>query len=659
MKKWSSVFAVLLVLMFALTGIIPSGASEQEKSVTILFTHDLHDNLLPFNFVTNGQIESRGGYARLQTVINQQRVMDPQLMLLDGGDFSMGTLFQTIYTEQSPGLRMLGQMGFDVTTLGNHEFDFRPQGLAGSLIAARNSQETLPQIVSANVTFPVDEKGRIVRSDLQDLKQAMDDYGVKPYTILQRKGYKIGVFGLIGYDAVSNAPMAGVTFTDPLEQARRVTDILVKQEKVDMIVCLSHSGTVEDPDKSEDVILARKVPEIDVIISGHTHSKLDQPIVVGDTYICSTGEYGQNLGTIALQQESKGIWKDKSYRLIPINDSIPADELVNKHIEAFKNIVQTTYLNDMGLTFDEKLAYIPFSYTDISKIGTQHAEQPLANLISDAYIYAVQQAEGSSYEPIDAAVVPYGTIRSSFVKGDITVADAFNVSSLGIGKDKKSGYPLISVYLTGKELKTACEVDASITPLMKPAQLYMSGLTYTFNPNRMIFNKVTDAALLKADGIRVEIDDKKLYRVVVGLYSAQMLSVVGDKSFNILSIVPKTKDGVPITDYEAQIINNQTGGEIKEWEAIARYLQSFAPASSEGLPQVPVFYQQEQGRKMINNDTSLKAVLSHPNQIALVIYAVIILLLLLLVLLVRLVVKRVLKTRQNKQREILHMPSQE
>jgi len=658
MKKLSSIFAVLLVLMFVMTGIVPSGASEQEKSVTILFTHDLHDNLLPFNLAVNGQIESRGGYARLQTVINQQRSIDPQLMLLDGGDFSMGTLFQTIFTEQSPGLRMLGQMGYDVTTLGNHEFDFRPQGLAGSLDAARNSQETLPKIVSANVTFPVDEKGRISRSDLQDLKQAMNDNGVKPYTILQRKGYKIGVFGLMGHEASSNAPMAGVTFADSLEKARQVTDVLEQQEKVDMIVCLSHSGTVEDPDKSEDVLLAEKVPEIDVIVSGHTHSKLDQPIVIGDTYICSAGEYGQNLGTITLQQESKGIWEDKSYRLIPINDSIPADNLVSERIEAFKNIVQSSYLDSMGLKFDEKLAYIPFSYTDISEIGKQHAEQPLANLISDAYIYAVQQAEGSSYEPVDVAIIPYGTIRSSFVKGDITVADAFNASSLGIGKDKKSGYPLISVYLTGKELKTACEVDASITPLMKPAQLYMSGLTYNFNPHRMIFNKVTDAALLKPDGTRVEINDNKLYRVVVGLYSAQMLSVVGDKSFGILSIVPKTREGVPITDYEAQIINNQTGGEIKEWVAIARYLQSFDKATSEGLPQVPALYQEVLGRKIVNNDTSLKAVLSRPNQIALVVYAVVLFLLLLLVLLIRMVVKRVQRIRQNNQKEVTNIPSQ-
>jgi hypothetical protein len=175
----------------------------------------------------------------------------------------------------------------------------------------------------------------------------------------------------------------------------------------------------------------------------------------------------------------------------------------------------------------------------------------------------------------------------------------------------------------------------------------------------MIFNKVTDAAFLKPDGSRVKIDDHKLYRAVVGLYSAQMLSVVGEKSFGILSIVPKTREGVPITDYEAQIIKNQSGGEIKEWEAIARYLQSFAKTAPDGLPQVPAFYQQIQGRKIVNDDTSLKAVISQPNRIALIIYVMILLLLLLLMMLVRVVVKRVQATRQNKQREVLNLPSQE
>lgn len=622
-------------------------AASYKAPVTILFTHDLHDNLLPFKTENNGKVEERGGYARLQTLIQQQREKDPQLLLMDGGDYSMGTLFQSIFSQEAPGLRLMGQMGYDVVTLGNHEFDFRPEGLASNLDAARNSKERLPQIVAGNISFPADSTVKTT-SSLDTLKTAMQSSGVKEYTVLERKGYKIGVFGLIGQDAASNAPMAGVSFTDPLERARRIVDRLKNQEKVDMIICLSHSGTVQDSEESEDVNLAREVPEINVIISGHTHRTLNRPIKVGDTLICSAGEYGQNMGLLTLKKTGSG-WQQENYRLLHVNSRVAEDPVVKQRIDTFKTVVQKTYLDPMDLKFDGVLAESPFSFTPISKISDQHAEQPLANLISDAYIAAVKQAEGADYRTVDAAIVPNGTIRASLVKGSITVSDAFNVSSLGIGPDKKSGYPLISVYLTGRELKTACEVDASITPLMPAAQLYISGMTYTFNPHRLIFNKVTDAALLRPDGTREEIDDARLYRVAVGLYSAQMLSVVGEKSFGLLSVVPKTQDGTPITDFEAQIIRDNKNNEVKEWAALAKYIQSFAKVDS--TAQIPSYYQKAQGLKLVDNNNGISEFLSHPNTIALVVYGIVALIVLLLILSIRFLIKRRQRVKLAGQNE--------
>lgn len=638
MRKLAGVLVLLLMSLVLLAGAPYGIADTDHEAITILFTHDLHDNLLPYTVEENGQTVEQGGYARLQTVINQERTEDPDLILVDAGDYSMGTLFQTIFSQDAPGLRLLGQMGYEATTLGNHEFDFRPEGLALSLMAVIESGERLPQIVAANLQFPTDEEGKIVGEDLQALQKAMHAYGVQDYIILDRKGYKIGVFGIIGNNAVSNAPMAGVEFTDPVEAAQEVVEKLEQQEKVDLIVCLSHSGTDQDFDKSEDVIMAKKVPEIDVIISGHSHTTLNEPIVVGDTYICSAGHYGKNLGKITLANESPGIWSLVNYQLLPITRVIAFDETLAQRIEEFKVLVQDKYLKQMDLDFDDILAYTPFSFTPVADLEEIHDEQPLANLIADSYIYAIKQAEGENYQPVDVAVVPAGTIRASFVKGNITVADAFNVSSLGIGPDKRSGYPLLSVYLTGKELKTACEVDASVAPLMRPAQLYMSGLTYTFNPHRIIFNKVTDAALLKPDGSREEIEDDKLYRVAAGLYSAQMLSIVGEKSFGLLSLVPKDKEGIPITDFEAHIIRDADNNEVKEWAALASYLQSFEEV--DGIPQVPDYYSQKQGRKIVDDDPSLAAKLAHPNGIALALYGICIIILLLAVLSGRAIIRR-------------------
>lgn len=642
MKKHAKTLSILLLFLMIFALVPPVSYVDGEgQSMTILFTHDMHDNFYPFTVEENGQIKKLGGYARLSSAIQREREKNPNLLLVDAGDFSMGTLFQTIFATDAPGLRTLGKMNYDVVTFGNHEFDFRAEGLADSLNAAKSSGDKLPKIAASNISFSPDENGELTPT-LKNLKNAMENYGVEDYTVIEKNGVKIGVFGLMGKEADSNAPMAEVEFTDQVKAARKMVEILQDEEKVDLIVCLSHSGTWEDSSKSEDEILAKKVPEIDIIISGHTHTALEEPIIIDNTIIASCGNYGENLGVINMEKNGNR-WALKDYRLEPIDSTLPANIEIVQSVEDYKEIVQEKYLDKFNMKFDQVLAKTDFNFTPYDELGRKHEEDVLGNLISDSYIYAVKKAEGSNYEPIAAAIIPSGTIRGTFVEGDITVSDVFNVSSLGIGPDKVSGYPIISVYLTGKELKTAAEVDASIAPIMSVAQLYMSGINYTFNPNRMIFNKVTDIHIENPDGSLEEIEDDKLYRVVAGLYSAQMLSIVGDQSFGILSVVPKTKDGTPITDFEAEIIYDN-GHELKEWLAIAEYLKSFE--EERGTPKVPEYYSEKQERKVVDNDKSTKARLKNPNKIALILYGIILLLILIIVLIIKLRKRRKKKKSQ-------------
>jgi 2',3'-cyclic-nucleotide 2'-phosphodiesterase (5'-nucleotidase family) len=484
---------------------------------------------------------------------------------------------------------------------------------------------------------------------LSALKQAMTDYGVKDYTVIEKNGVKIGIFGVMGKESISSAPMAEVTFNSAIDEAQRVVKILKEKEQVDLIVCLSHSGTDEDKSASEDEILAEKVPDIDVIISGHSHTELAQPIVSGHTVIGSCGDSGKNLGVIKLIQTESG-WSLYNYELAQINADVPEDMAISQKVAGFKELVQQKYFDKFGLNYDEVVAKSTIQFQTPNQIAHSHAEATIANLISDAYIYTVKQLEGENYEPITAAIIPCGTIRNTIFTGDITAADAFSISSLGIGADGMPGYPLISVYLTGKELKTTCEVDASIQPMMDDAQLYMSGINFTFNPNRMIFDKVTDAVIANEDGTLTEIDDNKLYRIVCGLYSAQMLSIVGDKSFGLMSVVPKNKDGEPITDFEQYIIYTNVGGEtreLKEWYALVQYLQSFEPV--DGVPQVPAEYAQTEGRKVVDDNSSLTAILSNPNRISITVFVVIpVVVILIVLLMIKLI--RVGRRNRNKRK---------
>ena len=220
------------------------------------------------------------------------------------------------------------------------------------------------------------------------------------------------------------------------------------------------------------------------------------------------------------------------------------------------------------------LAQSTFDFTPISQFGKEHREDTLGNLIADSYVYAVQQAEGENYVPVDFAVVAAGVIRESFSAGEITTSDVFNVSSLGSGANGSPGYPLISVWITGRELKDAFEVDASVTSLMPAAQIYGAGMTWTWNPHRILLNRVNDCAQVLPDGTTVPLEDDKLYRVVTGLYTGQMLGTVNGQSFGILTITPKDDQGNEVTNFEDQIIYTPNGSELKEWYALATYLQS-------------------------------------------------------------------------------------
>ena len=212
--------------------------------------------------------------------------------------------------------------------------------------------------------------------------------------------------------------------------------------------------------------------------------------------------------------------------LLPFTWNVPVEAAETKQIDALMDTVDKNYLADFGYTREEVLAENDVEFNSLEEMGTMHEELNLGDIISDAYIYAVENSEYYDGDPVDVAVVPSGTVRDTYTKGDITVEDVFNSFSLGIGKDGVAGYPLISAYLTGKELKLAAEVDASVSDFMTTARLYCSGLNFAYNPHRMILNKVTDCYLTRADREWIEIQNDKLYHVVTDLYTGQMLGSV-------------------------------------------------------------------------------------------------------------------------------------
>ena len=611
---------MLLALALSLSVSQVWAADETAEEITILYTHDMHSSFLPKEGPDG---HSRGGYARLKTLIDEQKEEHPNALVLDGGDFSMGSLFQTAYSTSALELRAMGQMGYDVTTFGNHEFDYRASGLADMLYAAVDSGDPLPAIVDANYLPPQED---------EETWDALYTYGVQDYRILERGGVTYVIFGITGVDSDECAPMSGMELRDPVETAKRVVEEATEQCQTaygadPVVICLSHSGT--ENGKGEDYELARKVDGIDVIISGHTHTTLEQPIEVNDTYIVSAGENSKNLGVLTLTRTQDGV-ELKDSRLVPVDERVPEDPEMAAWIEEAKSQVEQDYLADFDLEFDQVLVDNPYQFDTVDEVyDTQH-ESTLGNLLADAYYWAGNQA---SQDPVDVALTASGVIRDTFPKGPITVSQVFNVASLGIGADGVPGYPLISVYLTGKDLKNAIEVDASVPPLMSAAQLFYSGVGYSFNTNRMIFDKVDYAVLMREGGITEPIVDDQLYHVVTGLYIGQMLGAVESSTFNILTVTPRDAQGNPIdiSQLEDYILHDDEGNEVKEWYAIASYLQSMGGEMDQK-------YGQTDGRKLVYsswNPVSLLKNAGLPTSLAILALVIVVVLLVLMVVLVR------------------------
>lgn len=622
------------------------------KSVDIMFFHDTHSHLDSFSTIIDNEAVSVGGFARIKTLIKEQKADNPDTLILDAGDFSMGTLVQTIFSSESAELRMLGSLGCEATTLGNHEFDYRSGGLAGALDAAVDSDEPVPALVLCNIDWETMEAEGLTE-DQKLLKDAFDHYGSKDYIMIDKGGVKIAVLGVFGEDSLACAPTCVLKFKDISEAAAETVKEIQEKENADMIVCLSHSGTNPDESKSEDEILAKSVPGIDLIISGHTHSLLSEPIRHGDTYIVSAGEYGKYLGSLTLHQTESGRWSmdtEEDYRLIPITDDIAPDPATQAKIDSLMELVDSVYLSQFGYTSEQVLAQNQAGFCPQKDLGSTHTDQNLGNFMSDSYVYAVENAADYDGHPVDVAIVPYGCVRDSYPDGDVTVTDVFNSFSLGIGPDGIPGYPVISVYLTGKELKTVAEIDASISDLMIYARLYTSGLEFSYNPNRLILNKVTDCYLRDHDGNRVEIEDDKLYRVVGDLYSGQMLGAVTSVSYGLLSVTPKFADGTPVENIEDAIVT-ENGREMKAWTVFARYMESFEDTDSDGISNIPQIYAAAQGRKLVEDSTALKDLIKHPNQYAFMIMAVIMIALTVVTLIIVLIYKLIRKIMRSGKKQ--------
>lgn len=548
---------LLATLALACTG------SPAPKKLVILHTNDEHSHLIGLgpeidDFPTPAAPGTgiKGGAARRSVIFKQERdaakAAGADTLTVSAGDNMMGSLIQIAATVVSADYRVMKVLGYDVTTLGNHEFDYGPNGLAAIISAAKSSPEGLPPIVASNTHF----SGTANDANLQALFDANNADPSKPvhgkYVVTTPGGLKVGFIGIVGADAQAVAPAAapgcpqlaeqrracGVTFSQPsgttpdnriaalaqiYDDVQPYVDSLRRDDKVDLVVALSHSGAdPNSPDTSEDVLIAENVAGIDVVVSGHSHTDFPAHVVTKTrthrpVLVQQAGRFGDTVGKISLSVDTEThtvTFDTANSKLIPVTDATaPSDDAVNNLVSTAVGALESAPLPGQQLSFMQyTLTYIlgttpsappphlgdyynfnvgslPFDVDNSSRLQ----ETELLDLIVDSDL-----AAANAFAPTDLAAAGYGATRVPALRsgktGKLGFADLFAAVPLGGSPAPNTlpGYPLcrFGVYLA--EVKAAFEVTAAFAYSSPDFFLVPSGFKFQYDTTRPAFNPSGD-----------------------------------------------------------------------------------------------------------------------------------------------------------------------
>lgn len=583
------IFLIFLLLPF----ILPISA-QTEKKIIILHTNDIHSRMLGFapesaySPLTINDDKTIGGFARIAGIIKAEKKSNPgTTLVIDAGDFTMGTLFPSLETKTGFQLRLMYTMGYDVICTGNHEYDFGPEWLA-AIISASETKGEIPSFLIGNAVF--DKKDTL--DDALEKLTSENIIGQKK--VITKDGIKIGIFSILGKDADEVAPKAvPVTFSNQKSFAKKMVKEL-QGENCNIIICLSHSGIKEKNGEwtGEDVELAKSVKGIDLIIGGHSHTMLEQPLIVNGTPIVQTGEFGQNVGRISLTYLN-GKVKIDGYKLIPVDDRIMGDGVVNGLIEEQKERINAEILNPLGMEYARKVVEAGF-IIEGNDMG-DYVNSNLGPLITDAIHYYINK---NSVKGADVSMVAAGMIFDKILPGVQTAPDIFRVMPLGSGKDIIPGYALSRLYVTGKEMKTILEILQVAGKSDPQKYCYYSGLRVEYNPDKGLLRKIRKIEILNSDGSARNVDfskkNKTLYSVTADSYMLEFIGIIKKMSFGLINVIPKDSAGNRVTDMQTAVIDMDESKagvqEGKEWLALIEYLGSMKDTDGNGIPDIDKKY---------------------------------------------------------------------
>ncbi|MCL2007268.1 MAG: 5'-nucleotidase C-terminal domain-containing protein [Treponema sp.] len=461
-RKIALITAGLLLIAFA-TGCASRAAPVQREvgrvyELVLLHTNDHHGRLLPQN--------DRGGVAERATFINSVRARHQNVLLVDAGDMNTGTAFANLFSGDLD-IESYNLLGYDAATFGNHEFNV-------------DLAKIQRQVALADFPF-VSSNVRMANGDF---------LGGNQYIVKEYEGFRVGIIGITTLRTlyISGAHAMPLTFVPEIEAARAVVPILRDREKVDIIIALTHMGDVREGEDHVTVNdLAAAVPDIDIIIDGHSHSTYAMPVRVGKTFIMSANEWGKYVGQARVYivdgRIAQLIWQPVEINS-PTNQAFAPNAAVNAFLAPYVARADASLREVIGN------ASSTFIFGDRQ---TRFHETALGNMITDANVWYFREVAN---QQLDFAFHNGGNMRAELRAGPLTREDILTVLPF-------ENY-LYIVSLRGSELIELFNFIATIPQGAGGFPQFSSEVRYTLDiPSQRITNLTVGGA---------PIDPNRIYR---------------------------------------------------------------------------------------------------------------------------------------------------
>ncbi|WP_394138203.1 5'-nucleotidase C-terminal domain-containing protein [Cytobacillus oceanisediminis] len=469
----------------------------QNFVLSIMHTNDTHAHL--------------DNVAKRVTAVKELREYNPSALLLDAGDVFSGTLYFNEFKGQAD-LEFMNLMGYDAMTFGNHEFDLGSSPEGHQALADFVKGANFP-MVSANVDFSNDElfNGIFQEDETTDDPEAGNIYnGI----IKEVDGEQVGIFGLTTEETSNISSPGSVEFENYIEEAEKAVAAF-EEQGINKIIALSHIGYDDSAAVDNDLQLATLVDGIDVIVGGHSHSELTEPVLIEEdengelkdaTVIVQAYQYGDYLGALDVEFDDEGSVIGYAGELIEVDgfeEDAEAAEMLKEYsvqIEEVKN-TETGGVAASELPNPRK--------NDDSNVSVRNSETALGNLITDGMLAKAKEFNTDTV----IAFQNSGGIRAAIDKGPITLGDVLTVMPFG--------NTLATMELTGAEIVQALEQSVSNAPGENGGFLQVSGMKYTYDSSQPVGERVVSVEVEETPGVFTALDESKTYTVATNAFTAK------------------------------------------------------------------------------------------------------------------------------------------